>query len=353
MKKTILIGFILISVLMISCTPTGRVVQEQTTIGAIMPLTGELALLGQEMQRGMEIAAKEENIKLIIEDDGLFDARLAINGANKLLAQQVDATIIGFVNDAVYIAPIHEENEVPLVVLYDSNENLHGLDYTFSIGYSTELVGKQMAKYSIEELEIKTLCLIDHIDPWAEVIGKAFVKEFISLGGEIICHQTHAPNDQDYKTSILKATKADAIYAALIPPKNAEFFSQTKELGYKGKILTGDALIDDLLGLPGTEGIIYTNIYEAKTSKGGQLSEKYKEKYGEESPSPAHVQMGYDAIKVLSHAKKQEGNFYENFKTTKDLEVAGPSITFDEEGMANREEKIFQVINGKSVLVEE
>lgn len=57
-------------------------------IGAILPLTGDLAYVGQEMQRGMGLALQEAdnpNIKIIYEDDLTFDIKSSVNAANKLV----------------------------------------------------------------------------------------------------------------------------------------------------------------------------------------------------------------------------------------------------------------------------
>ena len=60
MKKIIIAIAIL---LLTSCTITGQVSQDTVKIGIISPLTGNLDIFGERMEKGLEIA-KDENTKM-------------------------------------------------------------------------------------------------------------------------------------------------------------------------------------------------------------------------------------------------------------------------------------------------
>ena len=58
-------------------------------VGATLPLTGRLAIAGQDARRGIELAIKEftsPSVKLeAVFDDNQHDAKLAVSSARKLL----------------------------------------------------------------------------------------------------------------------------------------------------------------------------------------------------------------------------------------------------------------------------
>ncbi len=343
--------------------------EEVIKIGAILPLTGEAAIAGISIQQGIEIAVEEINkagginsreIRVIFEDDQ-YDNKITVTAANKLISvDKIDIGIVSFVHGAKAVMPIFEQNKIPLVVAWDSTNELEEGDYIFSTGFSTELSGRKMANYAYNELNLRKVAIVLHQDEWSEVIAPAFKKEFQKLGGEVLLEEKVAVGENDFKTIIskIKSKEADAVYLPLVPVNTDVFLKQAKELGLQAQILSGDALIPDIIIAAGdaAEGVYFTSVYveDNKISQG--LAEKYQERYGEEAPALSMVAFGYDAMlaikSAIESAKEITPEGIKNALYSVDIIGAGGQIKIEADGLSKRVEKVFKVQNGEGVLVE-
>ena len=95
--------------------------------------------------------------------------------------------------------------------------------------------------------------------------------------------------------------------------------------------------------------------YSTTTPTAKKIKAAYKKKFKEDPLIFPIVQMGYDAVKM--YAKAMEGaetpqDITKNLHEIKSFEVSGPKVEFDQDGMANRVEKIYQIQEGRDVLVQ-
>ncbi|MEK7390909.1 MAG: ABC transporter substrate-binding protein, partial [Patescibacteria group bacterium] len=95
-------------------------------VGVIIPLTGDLAIIGEELKKGIDLAISELqfkglNITAIYEDDR-FDPKVTATAANKLLnIDKVNFAVTFSIEEARPIVSIFNDHKVPLVVTWDSN----------------------------------------------------------------------------------------------------------------------------------------------------------------------------------------------------------------------------------------
>ncbi|MFH1358265.1 MAG: penicillin-binding protein activator [archaeon] len=314
-------------------------------VGAILPLSGDYSYIGQEVSRGIKLALDESylDIKVIYEDEESFNSIAAINSANKLTnIDNIDVGLTTMIEVAKPIAPIFNNKKIPLLVVWDSTNFIYESDNLFSTGFSTEKSGEKMAEFAFNELKLRKIAVISHKDVWSEIISKAFMNKFVTLGGEIVIHETYNPDERDYRTALLKIKNknVDAIYAPLVPPVIADFITQKRELGIDAQILAGDSIIQDVIDASGNaaEGIIFTNIYVENVNV---LKQKYFEKFGEEPIDITLVSFGYDGLKTIENAYKINPNNLQQGL----VEVIGPS------GSLDRVERIYLVKEGQLVLI--
>ena len=165
-----IVGVIVIGAL---AAAIGAIAQKQSTgdknsgqikVGAILPLSGDLAALGEEVKRGIELAAEDAkmegaNVAVIYEDDRYTPA-MDVSAANKLInVDKVDAAMTMFVEEAKPMAPVFNTSKTPLVALWDSNEFIKSNEYLFSNGFSTERAGEAMAEYAYDKLGMRTAAI--------------------------------------------------------------------------------------------------------------------------------------------------------------------------------------------------
>lgn len=331
-------------------------------IGSILPLTGDFAVLGQEIRRGAEIAveearAKGQDIEYISEDDQ-FSPLVMATAAQKLIqVDKVDVAITAIIQEAKPIAPIFNKAQTPLLVTWDSNDFIKSAgDYIFSIGFSTEAAGKRMAEYAYAKASVRKIAIISHIDEWSQLIADSFAAEFIKQGGTVVMREAAQVNNKDYRTLLTKAKNAgaDSIYFPLVPPANSIVLKQVKQLGITAILFSGDGLLQDEINEAGvaSEGVYYTNIYADHPET---LADVYKKKYGSDPAEVVFVSFGYDGVRTLLTARslaEKKGVSLRDALTMVQLEGVGAPIAMNGTRYSERLEKVYKVVNKKPVLVQ-
>lgn len=322
--------------------------EKSTKIGVLLALSGDLAALGQEFRRGVELASDDAKIQgaqldIQFEDIQSLNPTAAVTAAKKLISvNKIDGAVVMIVDEAEAMAPIFRQNKIPLLILWDSNTWIRGAgEFLFSNGFSTEKAGALAADFATHRLRAKKIAVISHINQWSEIISPAFVEKAKEQGAEIVFEQALTPDSDDYSSVILKIIKAspDVIYAPLIPPHSASFLRQVKLMHLPAPIIMGDALTQDMIEAAGAsaEGIYLTNIH---TDESNLLTSKYRKRFSSEPMDIALVAIGYDGILRLAQAAKDAGASKISLKDAL-LKVFGPSRA------AERIQRMFKIAGGK------
>ncbi len=332
------------------------------SIGAILPLSGDLSFVGTQMQKGIELALSEydkDEIKIVFEDDQTYNDIVAINALNKLIdVDKVDVVFNVAVNTIKSLDSTLEKNNIPGIVLWDSNktiQNLRGDIYGF--GYSTEKTGEKMARYVYRKLGIRSVAVITTQDEWSEIISSVFMEKFIGLGGNVTVQKRVAPDENDFKSVLLfaKNKKSEAVYFPLFSPEpTLKLAKQARELGFE-TLLTGDGLVD--IGTD-SEGVYST---QAWIDDAG-FAEKYQNFFGEET-SPVGLSfsgLGYDAVhfimsvveNIVSQGKRiTPENINDEIKNIEVRGVMG-TTSFNKNNKTDRVQSITVVKDGRLEFVE-
>lgn len=321
---------------------------EPIKIGVIVPLTGPYAFLGEEIKKGVELAAEEAknqemNFAITYEDDQGNFGPGTVNAANKLVnIDKINAGITFGIEEAKPIAPIFNNAKIPLVVGWDSNDFIKGAgDYIFSNGFSTEKAGEKIAEFAYKNLSLRKVAIVSHIDAWVDIISASFKNKFTELGGSIVYNERISPEATDYKTIILKVknSKADGVYAPTMPMNSAIFIIQAKQLGLNVPLMMGDSFVQEVIDevKSSGEGIYFTSMIAEKNDP---VSILYKNKYQTDPYGLALAAAGYDAFKKFVDEKITVNNVRDIL-----LKNIGPSRT------SEREEKLYQVKNGLPIEI--
>lgn len=371
LKKYLKTMFVIMLVILVSCTGITESQQEEIRIGAILHLTGNTyAYTGNAMREGIEIAVEEINanggidgkkIRVIYEDDGDGDNVKAINAAKKFLEiDRVNAAFVESYMQGMAIGPLFENEKVPLIVLWDANEDLDNLGkYVFATGPWTKSAGERLADFAIDDLKLENVSVVHHTSEWSALIAKFFSEKFTQRGGKIITAEAVQPGIQDFRTIILKATSVNpqAVYAP-VEFEAGLFFKQLKESGFNGIIMSSDQInlqiIENAQGA--AEGVYYT-LFLPKEDNPNVLSlkQKYISKYGKEPDQLLYNGFGYEGIIAVIEAMKKKGTSPEQIKeglyALDGVSGAFGPIKFTSGGSTIKLENVFQVQNGKEVFV--
>jgi branched-chain amino acid transport system substrate-binding protein len=358
------LALLLTMLLLIGCTtPTGEVTQEGTVrIGAILALTdNDLAAFSVAMQEGIDLAVEEINaeggidgkrLEIVYEDDQLDSAK-AVGAAMKLThVDTVPIVLMSGTNTAKAAGPVFEEAKIPLLVLWDTNEDLKAMgDYTFGIGFSTEKAGYVMAE-KLKSEGAQTAAIIRHQDEWSQLISASFAKRFSELGGKIVVDESLPVGVSDFRSVLLKARGVDAIYVPLVGQLDI-LFRQTRDSGFKGMIATGDSMSQDAIdGAKGAaEGVYFTTVFTPEGSRIKALEERYVERYGKDPEMLVFTALGYDGIMVAAEALRTGGTdpvaISDALYAIKGLQGAAGTVTIEADGFAEKLEPLFVVKDGK------
>ena len=339
-------------------------------IGAILPLTGDMAKFGESFKNGIDLAVDEinsengiygANIQIIYEDD-TGEGKQAVSAFRKLINQDKVQSVIGGVmsSTAMPIAPIAEENKI---ILFSPTATAPALskykEYFFRIQPSDNYEGKVMAEFVYKQLNATEVALFYVNNDWGQGLTEVFKNELITLGGRISIEDNYELGDTDFRTQITKIKSVSPEYLYLLGylQELSIILRQIRELGLKSRILSAYSFHDPKLlqiSAEVAEDAIFTMPTYDPESKDPQVTEfvkRYMAKYKEEPDMfAAH---SYDCIKILEYVMQKgalegtEISIYLHNLT--DYPGVTGKTTFDVNGDVIKPLKFFTVRNGQFI----
>jgi len=291
-----------------SASPSSEIV-----VGAILPLSGPAATIGDLIKRGLELGVADANaahpetpIRLIIEDsksnpkDGLTAYRKLVD------SDKAPVVIAAFSNVANAVAPAAEQDKVLMI---GSTVTMPGLtagkQYTVRFFTSAHQLAGTMATHA--GTKFKRAAVIYANDEYGKNSFKIFKDVFEKAGGQVTGSDEFVPSNTDFKNSVARLLDGDpeCLYVPGYGPAQIAIFQDTRALNPK-VILMGDIpmtnppiyrALGDLAngvivpGMPLDAGIV-------ENEKAKKFNADYVAKYGE--PPSGTVTINYDSIMALA-----------------------------------------------------
>ncbi len=362
MKKIIWIGVIIVVIASANflLKKNVSVDDESIKIGAVLPLSGDVADIGQEVNRGAELAvdiARQNGLNILyIPEDDVLNPVKSVSASQKLTSVDKVGSVFTLAGEeALPMVSVFNTAKIPLLVAWDSSARLkEASPYIYSIGFSNEATGEKMASYMRNELKLSKVAIVSLIDEVGDTMVSAFTKKFTSLGGAVVSTDKIQPTMTDFRSIILKikSEKAEGVYLGLFPPGHSLFAVQKKQLGLNVPAGGPDITDSDIVqGGASIEGTYMTYIWSDNIDF---LVEQYKKKFGKEPASALYATFGYDSVTVLIEASlkaKKDGISIKDAlrqiktdKTTTPVDMKGTNFS-------ERVERIYRIENGKRVLM--
>jgi len=347
------------------------IVIEPIRIGVYLPMTGEVASLGQRAWDGI-VAAKEmqpsllgREVKLFLEDTK-SDRNQSVKAVDHLIRWEKVSAIIGEVisSDSIAAGPLGDKYQVPMVTPGATNPLVtEGKKYYFRVCFSDPFQGEVAAMLAVKTLKAKTAgVIIDITQDYCVGLGNYFIKSFVKLGGKVLYTTYIETGEKDFRSKLapVQAAKPDMIYAPNYYTEVALLAKQAKDLGITAPILTGDGAESvELIKLGGkaVEGMYVTGMFSeavVTTKLGKDFLAFYKKKYNRELDTSGAT--GADAYFVLLDAIKRADStagpqVREALAHTRDFQGVTGTISIGEDGNAVKGVVIKQVKDGKFVYV--
>lgn len=358
---------------LIGCKKASQKEPEVIKIGAILPLTGDLGVYGQNDKMGIDLAVEKANIEggingkkiEMIYEDNHGEAKQAISALQKLKEQGIFIIIDDAVSTiTLSMVPVATTNKMVIISTGATNPQLSGSSpYFFRIWNSDAEEGIFAAKFIIQELGVSKTLIIYVNNDYGKGLAEVFKKQFEKLGGKItgeIAFDIKAKNFRDIITKA-KNIPSEIIYLVGYASETGIIVKQMREQEIKtrivGTVATEDAKFIELAG-ESANGIIYP----FSKSPDGSVSEKFKQEFMKKYHKEPQIlcDVGYDAANLAIYTLKsgaQNGDdVRKSLSQIKNFQGASGTIEFDKYGDVHKpmimkiiKDKKFQILTEKDI----
>lgn len=294
-------------------------------IGAVLPLSGPLAVYGQVCIKGVQLAVKEINeaggingdkIKLFIEDNK-GDSAESVAALKKLISINKIEALVGCVTstNTLAVAPIAQKAGIPLISPTATNIKVTQMgDYIFRACFIDPFQGQVMANFASKNLKAKTAVIFKDINSdYSEGLADEFVTTFANNGGKIIGELNYLANDIDFSSQLtkLKSLDADVVFLPGYYNDVAIILKQSKDLKIDTVYLGGDGWENSkLIEIAGTsaDGNYFSTAFSAESES--QLVQNFVTNFFDEYFEDANsmAALSYDAANMMFAAIDKAGS---------------------------------------------
>lgn len=363
-KTSLFFTILIIVSVIIGCEKKEREIK----IGAVLPLTGDVAVWGLNTKQGIDLAVEKVNnsggingstMKIIYEDSEALPQK-GVSAIQKLITvDKIPAIIDNSVSSVTLaMAPISEKNQVVLLATGATAPKISEAgQYIFRIWNSDALEGEVMAQYTYDKLEINKVAILYVNNDYGKGLEEVFRDEFTKRGGTVVISETFEQSETSYRNQLtkVKGSSPEAIYLVGYPREVGQCLKQAKELRIKIQVLSTVAFEDPHIleiAADAAEGVIYPYPVLSDTSDSAisEFLSNYRAKYNKEPGITCDV--GYDAVNMIALAIKLSGGYKgtdikNGLMMIKDYHGASGVMEFDQNGDVHKPMGMKVVKNGK------
>ena len=381
--------------------------QKQTTsIGLLAPISGDNEDIGKYVAKGVQLAIDEYNssnssqIELVILDTR-GNMVEAARKTQEMITTHKPSVIIGPIlssNATVAASALMNNEDVVMITPTATDDGIARLGKNiFQLNVTLSVLGKKIAQYAINNLNIKEFAIIAPINDYGRILSESFKNELVKIGGEILVEEFFDEGTNDFRLQFeslrskltdrkwellgLKEISEDENNPKTLRKKHAYLKDSTIEIG--GLFIPAESedvaklcsqvyfhrIQTQLLGSNGwhsnitiLEGKKYVNnaIFStnfemnAQNDKWISFVNSFKNKFKEE-PDRIAAPLSYDAANLVLEAMEQEDNdansIAENLYKIQNYQGISGLISFDSDGK-NSEAAIMKINNKQFVRVQ-
>ena len=336
-------------------------------VGAVLPLSGEFALYGEPIRKGIELAfeemqAREEfpyQMELEIQDSQGDPAR-ASDLLEQLYRDGAPAAIGGVTTaEALAMVEVAEEADRVLLSPSASSPRLTGTSSNFFRVFPSDfLEGTKMGNFVTQTADLDRVVIVAAESPYAKGIQEIFASEVERNAGDVLEVIEYPPNTSELDGVIERVMTLDpqAVYLADYADGIVRLIQGLTERGYDGRILTTSSFATpeaiEQAG-EGAEGVILTQSVFEKGSDDAQIQsfiEAYEARWDREPD--LYAAHGYDAMMVYAQALIEGGGsapseFWRGMRSITGFDGVTGAIQFDEKGDVQKFPRVYIVENGE------
>ena len=329
-------------------------------VGAVIPLSGEVATYGESLKKGFDLAVSEENGKfVIVYEDSKADKNTGISAINKLISIDNVKFVFSDATSGVTlaIAPVAEKNKV---ILFDaiatSDAIIKSGDYVFRNAPSNYKQAIKAAAFIIEDLKEKDIAIIFNQTDYGVNLSEKFRSELKKQNLTAIFEAGYQDGTTDFKTILtkLKSSNAKAVFVPGNYEETANMLKQARQMGINIPFVgTDGAYSPKLIEIAGkaTDNFYLTMMgVDVNNEMYKKFVSIYNAKYGDEPD--VFTTYGYEAAKILFQSISNCGNDAEKVKQylySNTFTSFTGQLKFDSDGEVIRDYVILKISNGNFV----
>lgn len=182
---------------------------DPTTIGAVLPLTGKNASVGQHtlnaLKIGLAVDKPEARFKLVTYDTQ-SNPDLAAAGVDKLLIDNKIIALVGGLSskEATLLAQRAELFSIPFVALSQKPGLTNIGDFVFRNSLTPEMQVDQLMSFATQKLGAKRFAVLYPNDSYGVEFANLFWDQVLARGGQMTAAQTYDPKENDFTGIIQK-----------------------------------------------------------------------------------------------------------------------------------------------------
>jgi branched-chain amino acid transport system substrate-binding protein len=348
---------------------------EKVRIGAAMALSGDLTVLGEDIQNGVDMILEDIPdiegfpVEIVYEDDTCTgEGGSAV--ANKFAADPTILAVVGHMctMPSVPAKDIYAKAGIPMVSMSATAAQLTAdCGSIFNrVAFNDNKQGEEAVTYISEVMGVKNIAVMHDTTTYGKALADYVNENWPETGGTVTGYEGITPGDTDFRAVLTKiaAGEPELIYFGGFFTEAAYIAQQKNEVGMESTILFSDdgTMTDAFIEAAGdaAEGAYATSVVSQETETLEGFKVRFKDKYGVEvgelSPFAPN---GYDSAAVILNAIQQvavkgdDGNLYvgrkalgDAIRNTEDLELLGGTITCDECGDCAAAQPQFNVVQG-------
>ena len=292
--------------------------QKAVTIGVIMPQTGEFAIYGTKVIRGMEYFIDQYNtehkvkLKLLIKDNRSTPGG-TITAFNQLVRHDKVSLVIGAYasSNSAVLKPFARRYKVPVITPTSTSDVVtENNPYMFRSCFSDSSQGEALGRFAKERLKLNRVGILINIDEdgeYSKGLARSFAKSYKAAGGNVVIKVGYSRKDTENFPKLLNKiimAKVDAIFAPTYLEEATKIIKAARKYNFKGYIFGGDGWDEaELLTSSGQHlnrcffSTMFSPFYNTPAVK--KFVKGYTRSNGGEIPGLGAAQ-GYDTIALVA-----------------------------------------------------
>ncbi len=185
--------------------------EEVIRLGAILPLSGKMALTGQQVLQGIQLAvnhvrkSSSQKLELIVKDSASGQSI-----AELVESMAIDPNMVGIIGPILSgnvkaATAAAEKYQVPLFTPTASTPGLtESSDYVFRNALTRDIEARFLADYAVNQLGLRRIAVLYPMETYGFELRDRFASEVTSYGAEIVALVAYDRSQNDFKEQIFE-----------------------------------------------------------------------------------------------------------------------------------------------------